>query len=376
MRIAINTRFLLKNKLEGFGWFTHEVVSRMVKNHPEHEFIFFFDRAYDPRFIYADNVTPVVLNPQARHPVLFKIWFNFSVKRALKKYKADVFFSPDGYMSLTSTVKQIGVIHDLNFEHYPQDLPKSARKYLLKHFPLFAKKASKIITVSEYSKQDIIDTYKINSNKITVAYNGVGNFYHPISDSNKQLTRRKFTSNKDYFLFVGALHPRKNITNLFRAFDLYKSQTKSDTKLLVVGEKYWWSVEIEKVFENLTYKNDIVFTGHVQSSELNEIYGAGLALVFPSYFEGFGIPLVEAMKCELPIVSSNATCLPEIADDTAIYVDPFSVNSIAEGMAKIAGDKQLRAQLIIKGKERAELFCWDKTAEICWKAIEEIAKSW
>lgn len=372
MRIAINTRFLLKNKLEGFGWFTHEVVSRMVKNNPQHEFIFFFDRAFDDKFIYADNITPVVLNPPARHPILFKIWFNWSVKRALKKYKADVFFSPDGYMSLTSKVKQVGVIHDLNFEHYPQDLPKSARKYLLKYFPLFAKKASKIITVSEYSKQDIVNTYKVNPNKISVAYNGIGDFFNPIENSKKEDVRRKFTSNKEYFLFVGALHPRKNITNLFKAFDLYKTQTNSENKLLVVGEKYWWNEEIKTVFESLNHKADIVFTGHVQSSELNEIYGAGLALVFPSYFEGFGIPLVEAMKCELPIVSSNATCLPEIAGDSAIYFDPFSIEDIANSLTKISQDEELRTKLIENGKQRSNLFSWDKTAEICWKAIEEV----
>lgn len=374
MRIAINTRFLLKNKLEGFGWFTHEVVSRMVKNNPQHEFIFFFDRAFDDKFIYANNVTPVVLNPPARHPILFKIWFNWSVKRALKKYKADVFFSPDGYMSLTSNVKQVGVIHDLNFEHYPQDLPKSARKYLLKYFPLFAQKANKIITVSEYSKQDIIDTYKVNPNKISVAYNGIGVFFTPIKNSKKEDVKRKFTSNKDYFLFVGALHPRKNIINLFKAFDLYKTQTNSENKLLVVGEKYWWNDEIKTVFESLKNQKDIVFTGHVQSDELNEIYGAGLALVFPSYFEGFGIPLVEAMKCELPIVSSNATCLPEIAGDAAIYFDPFSVEDIANSLIKISQDKALRTKLIENGKQRSNLFSWDKTANICWEAIEEVVK--
>lgn len=372
MRIAINTRFLLKNKLEGFGWFTHEVVSRMVKNNPQHEFIFFFDRAFDDKFIYANNVTPVVLNPPARHPILFKIWFNWSVKRALKKYKADVFFSPDGYMSLTSDVKQLGVIHDLNFEHYPQDLPKSARKYLLKYFPLFAKKATKIITVSEYSKQDIIDTYKVNPNKISVAYNGIGDFFYPIENTKKEETRHKFTDSANYFLFVGALHPRKNITNLFKAFDLYKTQTKSKNKLLVVGEKYWWNDELKNVFESLKHKSDIVFTGHVQSSELNEIYCSGLALVFPSYFEGFGIPLAEAMKCELPIVSSNATCLPEIAGDAAIYFNPFSVEDIAKSMTKIESDKSLRAKLIENGKQRSTLFNWDNTAATCWKVIEEI----
>ncbi len=372
MNIAVNTRFLLPNKLEGFGWYTHEVISRMVKAHPEHQFFFFFDRKYDDKFIYADNVTPVVLNPPARHPILFRIWFEWSVKRALKKYNIDLFFSPDGYLSTSSTVKQVAVIHDLNFEHYPEDLPKSARKYLKKWFPRFAKKANRILTVSEYSKQDIMNTYGIDSSLIDVGHNGAGDFFKPILSPEKERVKSKFTDNKSYFLFVGALHPRKNIINLFKAFDQFKTQTNSPTKLLVVGEKYWWNDEIKNTFENLHFTNDIVFTGHVQSEELNEIYGAGLALVFPSYFEGFGIPLVEAMKCELPIVSSNATCLPEVAGEAAIYFDPFSIEDIAKQLVTISTNETLRTLLIKKGKERAKAFSWDNTAEQAWKTIETV----
>lgn len=372
MKIAINTRFLLKDKLEGFGWYTHEVVSRLVKNHPEHEFIFFFDRKYGEKFVYASNVTPVVLTPPARHPVLFKIWFNWSVKKALKKYKADVFFSPDGYMSLTSDVKQIGVIHDLNFEHHPEDLPKSARNYLKKYFPLFATKAQHILTVSEYSKQDIIKTYGIKTDKVTVAHNGVGDFFKPISTIEKKGIKSKFTNGNNYFIFVGALHPRKNVVNLFKAFNAFKLENKNDIKLLIVGEKYWWNEEIQRTFESLKFKSDIIFTGHVQSDELNQLYGAALALTFVSYFEGFGIPLVEAMKCETPIISSKATCLPEVAGDAALYVDPFSVNEITSAMKKIADEPATREKLIQEGKERSKNFSWDKTAEIVWRVIEKV----
>ena len=147
MRIAVNTRFLLKSKLEGFGWFTFETLKRMTMNHPEHEFIFFFDRPYDDKFIFSDNITPVVLPPMARHPILFKIWFNKSVTWALKKYKADVFFSPDGYLSLKTDIPQIGVIHDLNFEHFPNDIPPTPRKYLLKYFPLLRQLKSSLFQI-------------------------------------------------------------------------------------------------------------------------------------------------------------------------------------------------------------------------------------
>ena len=156
MIIAINTRFLLKGKLEGIGWFTNEIVRRMVVNHPEHEFIFLFDRPYDPQFIFASNINPVVISPPARHPILWYIWFEWSVRRALKKYKADIFISTDGFLSLSSKVPSLLVVHDLAFEHYPQHLPFKFRYYLQKFTPKFVRKATHTITVSSYSKKDLI----------------------------------------------------------------------------------------------------------------------------------------------------------------------------------------------------------------------------
>jgi glycosyltransferase involved in cell wall biosynthesis len=372
MKIAINTRFLLPTKLEGFGWFTHEVVKRIVQNNPEHEFYFFFDRKYDSKFIYGDNVTPIVINPPARHPFLYYLWFEFGVKKALRKHNIDVFLSPDGYLSLGSDVKQIPVIHDLSFVHYPEDLPFLNEKYANHYFPKFAKKASKIITVSEYSKSDIEKSFGISEDKITVAHNGIGDFFQPILEEKKKETRSKFTNGKEYFLFVSALQPRKNVTKLFEAFDQFKKETKSDVKLLMVGEKYWWNKEIKQVFDAMTYQSEVIFTGHIQAEDLKNVYGAGLALTYVSYFEGFGIPLVEAMKCELPIISSDKTSLPEVGGEAAIYVNPFSTEDIKNGMLRIFKDQSLREELIENGKSRAQLFSWDKTAKIVWDTIVEV----
>ena len=375
MRIAINTRFLLSHKMEGFGWFTYEVVKRMVEQHPEHEFFFFFDRKFDPKFIFGDHVTPVVLYPPARHPILFKIWFNFSVTRALKRHKIDLFFSPDGYLSLKTKVKQVGVIHDLNFEHYPEDLPASPRKYLKTHFPLFAEKADKIITVSEFSKQDIIKQYNVSPEKITVAHNGGNESFKPLTDSTQYKVKQKYTNGKDYFVYVGALHARKNTDRLFQAFDQFKKSSHSDLKLIVVGEKLWKSDQENSGFNTLDHKNDIIFTGHLKIEELIQIVATARALTLVSYFEGFGIPLVEAMRCGTPIITSNNTSLPEVAGECALLVDPFDINDISNAMTTLITDLSLQSKLSQKGLERAKLFSWDQSADIIWREINKLLSS-
>lgn len=372
MRIAINTRFLLKHKMEGFGWFTYEIVKRIVEAHPEHDFIFFFDRSFDKKFIFADNVKPVVLYPQARHPVLFKIWFDYSITKALKKYKADLFFSPDGYLSLKTEVPQIGVIHDLNFEHHPEDLPKSALRYLRKYFPKFANKAKKIITVSEYSKQDICSTYNIDSNKVVVAHNGASDKFTPLPQIEQINIRKKYTDGKPYFVYVGALHARKNIERMLHGFFKFKEQTGSETKLLIVGESLWKNANYELILKQSNYSDAVLFSGHVKLAELTQIVGAAKALTLVSYFEGFGIPLVEAMRANVPILTSNKTSLPEVAGNAGLCVDPYSIEAITNGMQALDSDDNLRKELIEKGQEQQKKFSWDNSAKIIWEEIVNV----
>jgi glycosyltransferase involved in cell wall biosynthesis len=371
LKIAINTRLLLKNKLEGIGWFTLESLKIMVLNHPEHEFYFLFDRKFDPSFIFAKNVTPVIIGPPARHPLLFKIWFNYSVARALKKIGADLFLSPDGFLSLTTSVPQIAVIHDLNFEHYPEDLPKLYTKYYKKYFPLFARKAARIITVSEFSKKDISSQYDISLNKIEVAYNGVSDNFNPSDIPTIKSTQMKFSEGIPYFVYVGALHARKNIERMLLAFDQFKKNTNSDYKMLIVGEKIWKNTKFESTLENLSAKKDILFTGRLTSSDLNKVIGSSNGLVYVSYFEGFGIPIIEGMKCEVPVITSNITCMPEVAGNAAILVDPFSIESISNGMEQLL-DKEKAEKIVQLGTKRALSFSWDNTAEIVWSTIEDV----
>lgn len=371
MRIGINTRFLLSSKMEGFGWYTFEIVKRIVKDHPEHEFIFFFDRPFDEKFIFGANVTPVVLNPPARHPILFVFWFEIALKRALKKHKIDLFFSPDGYLSLASNVPQVGVIHDINFEHYPEDIPFAARKYLRFFFPKFARKAKKIITVSEYSKQDIQSTYQIPSDKIVVAWNGASDEFKPLSHEEIIQIRKTLTKGAPYFLFVGAIHPRKNVKRLIDSFIELKLQHQSPYHLVIVGASLWKNNPLSITIPE-SIKDSIHFTGHLSLTELSEVMASAEIFAYVPYFEGFGIPLVEAMKCGTPILSGNKTSLPEVAGPAAIYCDPFDVQDICAKMKLLSEDAELRKKLSVAGMERSKEFSWQKASEKVFSVLIDV----
>ena len=368
MKIAVNTRLLLKGKLEGIGWVAYETLRRMVAAHPEVEFYFLFDRQPDPMFCFADNVKPVVLFPQARHPFLFIWFFELSVPRKLRRLKADLFYSPDGYLSLRSKVPQVVEFHDLNFEHFPGDMPKIHLWHYKKFFPKFAAKARRIVTVSEFSKQDIVDCYGVSPDKIDVAYNGVNEVFKPLDAHQQAQVRAKYSDGCPYFMFVGSLHPRKNLARLFTAFDLFKRQQPSSVKLLIVGEKRWWTEPIQKAYDAMSCKEEVVFTGRLSAEDLHQVTASALASVYVSYFEGFGIPILEAFKSDTPVITSNVTSMPEVAGDAALLVDPFNEASIAEAMVKVM-DEGLRQELIEKGRLRVRDFSWDQAAEKIWNCL-------
>ncbi|MGE0089580.1 MAG: glycosyltransferase family 4 protein [Bacteroidales bacterium] len=374
MKITVNTRLLLKNKLEGIGWFTYESLKRITQNHPEHEFYFIFDRPYHDDFIFSSNVHPIVIGPQARHPFLFYWWFEKSIPKILKQINADLFISPDGFLSLSTDVKSIAVFHDINYMHYPKDFPFLVRHYYHYFSPRFAKKADRIVTVSEYSKNDIVSQFSILPELIDVVYNGANLIYNPITDIEKLTTKQKHTSGNDYFIFVGALSPRKNVSNLLLAFDRFKNQTFSMAKLLIVGEKMFKTRKMKRVYSQMLFKDDVIFAGRMSPEELKYLYGSAIALTFVPYFEGFGVPMIESMNCGIPVITSNVTSMPEIAGEAALLVDPFSVNSIADAMIRIYADDHLRNELITKGSVQCKKFSWDKTAERFWESIEKVIK--
>lgn len=341
----------------------------MVKAHPETRFTFLFDRAYDESFVYADNVHPVVVPPPSRHPILWYIWFHQTLKFKLRKLKPDLFYSPEFYLTAAREIPQVSVIHDLAYEHFPEDVDKWAARYYKKYSPRYAHQARRILTVSEFSKQDIVSLYGIDPQKITVAPNACNDFFKPVSEEVKIATRKEFSDGKPYFYFVGTIQPRKNIERLLQAFDLFRERVGESIKLLIVGRKGWKYEGAMQAFEGMKYKDEVSFTGFVSDEELNRICASSVGLCYVPYLEGFGIPLVEAMYSETAIISSNITAMPEVVGDAALLVDPYQSEQIADKMLELYRSPQLRKQLIEKGAEQRQQFSWDRSAEIIWSVL-------
>ena len=373
MRIAVNTRLLIKNKLDGIGRFSFEVLKRITTNHPDIEFHFIFDRPFSSEFIFSKNIIPHILSPQTRHPILWWIWFEIRLPKLIKKINPDLFFSPDGFISTKSSVPTVMTLHDINFEHRPRDLAWSHSFFYRKYFKQYAQLANHIITVSHFSKKDIIEKYQIPTNKISVMYNGISNIFKEIPKNQRINIQNQYSKGCEFFLFIGSLHKRKNIRNLLLAFDLYKSNNlKSKNKLIIIGNKKWWDKTTENDFKKMRFKKDVVFLGPVEDNIMKLILASAKALVFISIFEGFGLPIIEAMKSGVPVITSNTSSMPEVAGNAALIVNPHDINEISAAIQKIDTNEILRNQLITKGQERIKFFDWEKTSEEIGKIFKNL----
>jgi len=372
MKIAVNTRLLQENRLDGIGWFTCETLRRITRNHPEHTFLFLFDRPFSEQFLFSPNIIPEVVPPPARHPLLWYAWFEISLPRFLRKAKPDLFLSPDGFLPLHSELPSLAVIHDLNFHHRPADLPFLTGYYYRRFFPKIARKASRIATVSEYSKQDIVSTYGINPELIDVVYNGAGSIFTPLPEEEQEKIRQRMTGGKPYFIFVGNLHPRKNIEGLLQAFERFSAGSPQEIHLLLVGEPFFKNASAHRYYRAMPHRDRVHFTGRLEQDALHRTLASALALVFVPWFEGFGIPVLEAMYCDTPVICSNTTSLPEVCGGACLPVDPSNTKAVSSAMQRIATDDPLRKSLIEKARKQRTRFSWDKTARKLWSGIEKI----
>lgn len=369
MKIAINTRFLLSGKLEGIGQFTAEIFKRLSQQHPEVEWVFLFDRPFDPEFKFGENVRMVSLFPPTRHAFLWHIWFQYSLKNFLKKEKPDLFISPDGFLPLGLKINSLAVIHDLNFSHQPKNLPPIAGKYMRHFFPKYAKQATRIATVSEFCRKDIAKTYAVSQEKIDLIYNGVNPQIKSQPGLDKGLLRTKTSKGKPYFIFVGALNPRKNLEGMLAGYEQYRG-AGGQAHFILVGEEMLLRPEMKKAFTNSPFQKDIHFTGRLSNEDLADYISGAQALCLCSHFEGFGIPILEAFQCKTALICANNTAMPEIAGDAALYCDSYDPATIGAAMLR-SEDVETRESLITLGTERLTKFSWDKSAAMMWDSIQK-----
>lgn len=355
--------------MEGVGWHAYEVIRRLVRDHPDVEFVFFFDGPAEETFIFASNVRPVSLLPPARHPLLYLAWFEWSLPRAMRRHGVDLYFSPEPFMSLRSPVPAVTTVHDIAFVHFPQYVRGLTNHYYHYFFPRYLEQAQRMVAVSEFTRQDVVRHYGIPEDKVLLGCNGCREVFRPLQEEEKKALRQKWTQGQPYFCYVGSIHPRKNVANLLRAFEHFKQRSGLPHRLVLAGRMGWQGGETERAYRENRFREHILLTGYQEERELARILASSVGLTYASRFEGFGVPLLEAMHSEVPILTSRVSSMPEVAGEAALLVEPESVEDIAEGLHRLATQPDLREQLVQAGRKQRQLYSWDRAAAVAAQAL-------
>lgn len=356
LRIAIDCRTIGK-KRTGDEVYTKNLVLNLARVDSQNQYFLLFDRQVNPEeldLLLPSNFKIVVITPS--HKLL---WTMYALPKWLRKNNIDIlhvqYITP---FWLPKNIKVITTIHDISWKFYPQYIKKSDLFFLNALIPISLKKADKIITVSQTSKNDIVKIFKISPDKIAMIYNGADNTVgHAMSDS--------INLPEKFILYVGTLQPRKNIPALLEAFNILNTKYPIlNTKLIIAGGKgHNYDQRIDMLVEKYKLQDKVLFPGFVDEKDLATMYGLADLFVFPSLYEGFGIPAIEAMAMGTPVVVSNKSCLPEVVGQAGLIVDPENSEEFADVIYKILSDKALRNNLIEKGYKRAKEFSWEKTAK-------------
>lgn len=371
MIIAIHIK---SGSLEENGFtdnFIEETFRRIIPRHPEHNFVLISGGENVDVFKGYTNVINVVKKPIKQSATQWYIWFNIKLPSILKKYKADIFVSYGSIASLRTKVPQYLIVPDLAFLHEPGLFKKKHILFLKTIVPRSLKRAKLVVTVSEYCKADIVKQYKIKPEKIAVVYKGIDESYKPLSLEKREVVKANYTNGNEYFIYCGEIGFRKNLQNLLRAFSAFKKRQKSNMQLLIAGLSGTKYEEFAKTLSLFRFKDDVKVLENISPEELVKVTAASYCFIYPSIYETFATPQLQAMKCLLPVITSSVSAMPEICDTAALYTDPDSFKDIAIKMMMIFKDENLRKSLIEKGKARVHKYNWEITSGLLWKSLEK-----
>jgi glycosyltransferase involved in cell wall biosynthesis len=377
MKIILDISPLLLESV-GIRSYTINLVRNILKLNEGTEFLLFpFLTEKTKKHFKGLNYKSFVIKEQYRK-WLFAILSSLEGGTLIsKRYLShwDLFWTPGTFL-LPIRCKIVGTVHDLTTILYPEFHKRTVIRHHDKIFYYLKKKASLVIAVSENTKIDVMKYLNIPEKKIRVIYHGVGDDFRKIEDG-EYLKDRLDGMGIDYpyILYLGTLEPRKNVERLIEAFVQLKTGKQINEKLVISGIKGWGYQSIFDKVASLGIEKEIIFTGFVPNEFLPFLYNGASAFVYPSLYEGFGLPLVEAMACGVPVVTSNISSLPEVAGDAAILINPYSVDELADGIWRILSDEELRHQCIKKGIERAKSFTWERCAKNTLDAFNEVYRT-
>ncbi len=352
----------------GIGRYTRELLQALYSADPESQYrLFYASRSPIPYPLPG----PLPANFHARHLPFDDVWLARVWQRAQIPLPVetitgsiDVFHSPDFTLPpVRRGTRTLLTVHDLSFIRDPDSAAPVLRQYLNRVVPRSVARADHVLADSFATRADLVEMYRTPPEKIFVLYSGVNAVFRPIADSaTLAAVRAKYhLGESPFILAVGTLQPRKNYVRLIQAFAQLPI-TNYQLRLVIAGGQGWLYDSIFAEVERLKLQTRVVFPGFVADADLPALYSAARALAYPSLYEGFGLPMLEAMACGTPVVTSTASCLPEVAGDAALCVPPTDVEALAHALDKVVSDESLRAELVTKGLARAKEFTWAKAA--------------
>lgn len=369
MKIAINGLGPSKIKM-GIGVYVVNLVKELQNLDKKNKYLLFVGNENQNLFKQNSNFILYNIGIFNTYRLLRVFWEQFVMPFVLLKEGVQILHSPSFVSPILKTTKQVLTIHDLTFFTHPQYHLASKVRYFRNMIPISTKMADIIIADSENTKQDIIKVLGVDPNKIKTIYLGT-NFRK--QKNAKKWIWQKYGINQPFILFVGMLEPRKNIPNLIRAFAQLAPKIKH--KLVIVGKKGWRFIDIFRLVKELDLKERVIFTGYVPDKDLEYFYSAAECFVYPSYYEGFGIPIIEAMACECPVVTSNNSSLKEITDNLLLSIkNPNHPNEISKRIFKVLKSRSLHKQLKRSGLRKVRDFNWRNTANETLKTYEAVYK--